>query len=117
MMKHWSEELERYGPCLSALKWARRQPSYVVAWKKCQIPAWLAFCLNGFSPEVSELYDGLVVGPDGPNPIQLENSHSPVAVGESQRSKKRCDWIRANHKRPALRKLKDSDRGVSSASL
>jgi hypothetical protein len=95
--KHWSGRLVEYNPCQRAFEWARRQPSYAVAWEKCQYPAWLAFCLNGFSYMSSEsgLYEELVVGPEGP---------SPIAAGEKQRSKKRCDWIRASHKRPALRK-------------
>ena len=38
---HWSDVLTRMSACNDAVEWARTQPSYAVAWRRCQRPDWL----------------------------------------------------------------------------
>ena len=38
---HWSDALTRMSACDGAVAWARTQPSYAVAWRRCQRPDWL----------------------------------------------------------------------------
>jgi hypothetical protein len=38
---HWSDVLTRMSACDGAVEWARTQPSYAVAWRRCQRPDWL----------------------------------------------------------------------------
>ena len=38
---HWSDALAPLGACPDAVAWARTQPSYAVAWRRCTRPDWL----------------------------------------------------------------------------
>ena len=38
---HWSDALTRMSACGDAVEWAQTQPSYAVAWRRCQRPDWL----------------------------------------------------------------------------
>jgi len=38
---HWSDALTRMSACDGAVEWARTQPSYAVAWRRCARPDWL----------------------------------------------------------------------------
>lgn len=89
--RHWSHRIAATGACGGALRWARRQPTFAVAWERCEYPGWLAYCLAGYRPR-SNLYWRLVGMPAG------EKSSS----AESRIDKARCGWIRANYKRPKL---------------
>jgi hypothetical protein len=92
--RHWSHKLAVAGACGSALRWARRQPSFAVAWEKCTYPGWLAYCLAGYKPN-GDLYWKLVGGSDA------SDDDLPVTA-ETREDKARCEWIRENYKRPAL---------------
>src|SRR3990172_987223 len=41
MTRHWSDRLVALNACPKAVKWARRQPSYAVAWARCHRADWM----------------------------------------------------------------------------
>lgn len=43
---HWSDKLVKLGACDESVAWAKKQPSYSLAWRKCHRPEWL-FWLAG----------------------------------------------------------------------
>ena len=49
---HWSRQLAQLNACVDAVRWAKRQPSYAVAWKRCPKAGWLAWLLAGVVPHV-----------------------------------------------------------------
>jgi hypothetical protein len=44
--KHWSHELRAMGACEEALKWARKQPSFAAAWRKCEKGDWMLWLVS-----------------------------------------------------------------------
>lgn len=48
-MGHWSDMLIEIDACEPAIKWARTQESYEVAWAECTSPSWMLWLIGRLS--------------------------------------------------------------------
>lgn len=88
---HWSRALIPLGACAAGLRWARRQPSYAVAWRECRVPVYLLWLVNTVSHEDHD------AAADA-----WRHADEPSYFGPIHVSVRACHAIRAAVKRPGL---------------